>query len=147
MKAEIRFFFPKNVSHLRGRPDSRNVTPKRSGNRCAGNIVLQKKALTGRNNRLIPANLKRLKRSEVPFVVRIPVIPGVNDESDNLEMLAELLSGTENLREIQFLPYNPAAPAKYSCVGRKILLNISETPDIRCLSAIFRQKNLPYRTL
>ncbi len=74
---------------------------------------------TGVDNDLILKNLAWLKASGKPFVARIPLIPSVTDTVDNFAAIAELLKGSANLREIQLLPYNFAAGAKYALVGRE----------------------------
>lgn len=72
---------------------------------------------TGRDNRLILENLEQLKLSDVPFVIRVPVIAGVNDDDENLLALAACLSGCSSLRNVELLPYNPMAGAKYGMLG------------------------------
>ena len=74
---------------------------------------------TGVDNRVILENVAWLKASGKPFVIRIPLIPGVTDTTDNFAAIAELLKGSVNLREVQLLPYNFAAGAKYALVGRE----------------------------
>ena len=75
---------------------------------------------TGVDNTPILANLTRLKRSGKPFVVRIPLIPGVNDGAADLRGFAGIL-GTlgEGLREVELLKYNPLAGSKYEMTGRE----------------------------
>jgi pyruvate formate lyase activating enzyme len=70
--------------------------------------------------------LKLLKQSGKPFIARIRLIPGVNADAANLRGCAALLAGAPNLLEVQLLPYNPAAPAKYRSVGRKFSPEITE---------------------
>lgn len=67
---------------------------------------------TGRGNELILANLKALVRSRRAFVVRVPVIPGVNDGEEELQGIAEFLSGA-GVRRIDLLPYHQTALPKY----------------------------------
>lgn len=55
-----------------------------------------------------------LKSSGVRHVVRVPVIPGVNDGMADRTALMRL-AGTS---PIEFLPYNTAAGAKYPMLGR-----------------------------
>ncbi len=74
------------------------------------------KKYTGVDNAPILANLERLKRSGVPFIVRIPLIAGVNDDAVNLAKTAELLTDAPNLQRVELLPYNGAAGAKYKMV-------------------------------
>ena len=79
----------------------------------------QHKAWTGQDNAPILQNLDQLKRSGLPFVIRIPLIPGVNDTYQNLSDTAELLTGAPGLQYVELLPYHQTAGAKYDMVGRE----------------------------
>ena len=68
---------------------------------------------TGASNAPILRNLELLKQSGVPFIARIPLIPGVTDTHENLAGVAELLRGAQNLERVELLRYNRAAGAKY----------------------------------
>lgn len=68
---------------------------------------------TGVDNAPIQANLTRLKRSGKPFVVRIPLIPGVNDSQANMEATAALLQDAPALQRVELLRYHKTAGAKY----------------------------------
>ena len=64
---------------------------------------------------LVLRNLAWLRESGIPFAVRVPCIPGVNDAPADREALLRLAGpGTT----VEFLPSNPAAPAKYPMLGR-----------------------------
>ncbi len=77
------------------------------------------KAYTGKDNALIINNLKKLMQSGKPFIIRIPLIPGVNDTFANLEQTAELLTNTSNLLRVELLPYHKTAGAKYQMVKKE----------------------------
>ena len=72
------------------------------------------KKLTGVLNERIQANLSYLIGQEKPFLVRMPLIPGLNDDAENLSALARRLSGAKALQRVEFLPYNPFTGAKYA---------------------------------
>ena len=72
---------------------------------------------TGHSNRRILDNLAILCAGQTPFKVRIPLIPGVNDDAENLEATARLIAGAPALRGVELLPYNTMAPAKYPRAG------------------------------
>lgn len=74
---------------------------------------------TGVDASPIFANLAWLKESGVPFVVRMPVIPHVNDSEECRRRVAEACAGSAGLRGVEYLPYNPLAGAKYAKLGRK----------------------------
>lgn len=65
-------------------------------------------------------NARWLKASGVAHRFRVPVIPGVNDSAADRAALEALAGEGE---EIEFLPYNPAAGAKYPMLGRAFLMS------------------------
>jgi len=71
---------------------------------------------TGVSNRLILSNLKRLSAEGENIVVRIPLIPGVNDDEQNLRLTQRFLAGLPNLAGVEVLPYHDTAQAKYSAL-------------------------------
>lgn len=64
------------------------------------------------------ANIEWLKGSGIPFVVRMPMLPGVNDSEDSKRAVKELSAGGVGFRGIEYLPYNHLAGAKYARLGR-----------------------------
>lgn len=73
---------------------------------------------TGVDNRRILENLDALVASGRSFVVRVPLIPGYNDSSENLEATADRLAPARHRVRVELLPLNPLAGAKYPMVGR-----------------------------
>ena len=102
---------------------------------------------TGFDNDLILRNLAWLKASGKPFVARIPLIPSVTDTVENFAAIAELLKGSVNLREVQLLPYNFAAGAKYALVGREYNPPFNEKTPVNTNMTVFKQACLPYRVM
>lgn len=76
------------------------------------------KKYTGVSNQQILENAKRLCSGDKPFVIRIPVIPGVNDNEDNFRKTAEWIAGAPMLQRVELLPYHKTAGAKYTMVGK-----------------------------
>ncbi len=74
--------------------------------------------LTGQDNALILRNIASLKASGLPFTVRIPLIPGVNDSAENLAATAAFLADAKDRVQVELLPYNPMTGAKYRTIGR-----------------------------
>jgi pyruvate formate lyase activating enzyme len=70
---------------------------------------------TGVSNKLIISNFKYLLESRKDIMVRIPVIPGFNDDWQSLTELRELLakSAGKNLKKICLLPYHRIGASKY----------------------------------
>ena len=77
-------------------------------------------------------NLDWLKTSGVPFVARIPTMPGVNDTAAAKEGIARLLQGAPNLQRIELLPYNALAGSKYAKLGLRYEPGFDErqAPDL-----------------
>src|SRR5574344_2181950 len=71
----------------------------------------------GVDNTLILQNLKILKESNVPFIIRIPLIPGVLDTEKNMKEIISLIKGSKNMIMVEMLPYNKYAGSKYTLVG------------------------------
>ena len=90
------------------------------------------KRWTGVGNELIKANLKTLCESGKEFVVRVPLIPGVNDTCENMEATAALLVGAKGLQRVELLRYHKTAGAKYSMIGLEYQPEFDEnaTPEI-----------------
>ena len=66
---------------------------------------------------LIYSNLQKLREQTDGIVLRIPLIPGITDTHANLRAASELAVRLR-INEMQLLPYNVAAGAKYEWVGR-----------------------------
>ena len=75
------------------------------------------KRYTGVSNRPIMRNLQMLIESGKNFVLRIPLIPCVNDTMENMLAVRNLLDGACNLKRVELLRYNKMAGAKYGMVG------------------------------
>jgi len=76
-------------------------------------------AYTGESNRPTLGNLKRLAAKGPRTVVRIPVIPGVNDDAENIRETAEFLRSLGTIHEISLLPYHKLGRDKYSGLEKK----------------------------
>lgn len=77
------------------------------------------KIYTGVGNEIIFKNLNTLCDIDKQFIVRIPVIPGINDNEDDFEYIANLLKDANNLEKVEFLPYHKTAGAKYIMLNEK----------------------------
>ena len=74
------------------------------------------KKLTGYDNRLVLENLERLCRQGADVILRMPIVPGLNDSTDNLNATAERMIRL-NLTEIHLLPYHNYGESKYGMLG------------------------------
>ncbi|OFY64629.1 MAG: hypothetical protein A2V64_13260 [Bacteroidetes bacterium RBG_13_43_22] len=86
---------------------------------------------TGVSNSLILSNFKLILESERDVFVRIPVIPGINDDPGNISALKQFLAGSKrnNLRRISLLPYHKIGKAKYNKFNIPYRMNGIEPPS------------------
>jgi pyruvate formate lyase activating enzyme len=78
--------------------------------------------LTGRDNRLIMDNARRLAEAGHGLVIRLPLIAGVNDSRDNLEATAEFARSLPGVGRIDILPYHRLGEPKYQRLGKDYAL-------------------------
>ncbi len=74
-------------------------------------------ALTGVSNERILDNLRRLDGAGQPIWIRIPLIPGQNDEDANYHALGQFLAGLKHVERIEILRYHRLAESKYANIG------------------------------
>jgi pyruvate formate lyase activating enzyme len=91
-------------------------------------------AFTGVHNRWILENLAWASRSNAEGVgpdltVRIPLIPGVNDDEENLSEAARFLRGLAKPPPVDLLPYHRLGVDKYQRLGRVYQLADVDPPD------------------
>jgi len=77
------------------------------------------KRCTGVSNHLILENARRVSEKSTPLILRIAVIPGVNDTAKNLRQLADFANNLPHLSGVHLLPYHRIGASKYSMLGRE----------------------------
>lgn len=107
----------------------------------------QHKHYTGVDNAPILRNLNTLCEGNKPFIVRIPLIPGVNDSPENLEATARALSGAKALQRVEILPYHKTAGAKYGMLGMKYLPDFDTDRGLSFTEEIFEKHKIESRML
>ena len=100
---------------------------------------------TGVENDLILRNLQLLGETGKPFVIRVPLVPGVTDTDENLAALAAAVRGMPALVEVNLLPYNRAAGSKYRYAGMEFKPDYDETRPVNSNTTIFEQAGLKVR--
>lgn len=102
---------------------------------------------TGVSNEPILRNLESLSRMAVPYVIRVPLIPGVTDTTKNLAGIARHIAGRQGLERVDLLPYNKAAGAKYAACGMNFSPPYDETAPVRVDTAGFESAGIKVRVL
>ncbi len=100
------------------------------------------KQFTGVSNELILANLGFLCQSDTPFIIRIPLIPGVNDTISNFEQTAVLIKDSKNLVGVELLTYHQTAPAKYQMLGKEFIPGFDTEKKVNIWSDVFEKHNI-----
>ncbi len=81
---------------------------------------------TGQPNDRIKENIKFISENGGKIILRIPLIPGVNNSESNIRSTAEFAKQLGTIEEIDLLPYHRLGVNKYDQLGRDYLL-----PDLR----------------
>lgn len=74
---------------------------------------------TGVDNVLILKNFEHLCRTDKEFVIRIPLIPEVNDTTMDVQMIAEMIKGAKGFQRVELLPYHLTSGVKYASLCKE----------------------------
>lgn len=69
---------------------------------------------TGKHNSTILENIYKLDASGIPYFIRTPVVPGVNDCEAEIQAMAKFASSLKNLKKYELLSYHSMASCKYT---------------------------------
>ena len=94
---------------------------------------------TGVTNQPILRNLVDLSALGHTIVIRIPIVPGLNDDAESIRQLAEFIAALPNRHPIELLPYHHIAIDKYLRLGRTYRLFEVRRPDAARMTDIARQ--------
>ena len=95
---------------------------------------------TGVSNRLILENLKELSDSGQKMVVRLPLVPGINDDETNIQEVGEFFSSLGGVKEINVLPYHKGGVEKSRRLnGPQDQLYENKAPSAQTLNRVERQ--------
>ena len=100
---------------------------------------------TGVSNRKILANLSRLSEAGQRLIVRMPVIPGINDDEAGLRQAGAFLSALPSRPPVELLAYHQSGFAKYTGLGLEYGLADLRPPDagrLETVAGILREYGL-----
>lgn len=92
--------------------------------------------LTGVPNDRILDNLRRLARTGRQFMVRIPLIPGLNDDVEELRAMARVVHDLEHVPPVELLAYHALGESKFRRMGQPYGLSGLKPPSEDHLRAI-----------
>jgi len=90
-------------------------------------------------NELIINNLRWLAEHHDRVVVRVPIIPEINDEESNLHQIGDFVASLKRITELHLLPYHAAGVEKYQRLGRRYQLPDLQFPDKERMAQIAKQ--------
>ena len=83
---------------------------------------------TGVSNRRILENLKRLSADGARIDIRVPLVPGVNDDEATLEAMIGFIRENVRAARICLLPYHAVGSDKYRRLGKPMPAGVFEQP-------------------
>jgi pyruvate formate lyase activating enzyme len=97
------------------------------------------KKYTGISNEQILRNLNKLSERGSDIQIRIPLIPGVNDNPEQIESFIKYISKLNNIKSVDLLPYHHFARSKYRRFNRNNRLDEINKPTESQLEKIKKQ--------
>lgn len=73
---------------------------------------------TGRSNKQILDNLGLVAATGISLIIRMPLLPGINDRDEDISAVAEYVSRKGNFHELDLLPYHRFGESKYEMLDR-----------------------------
>ncbi|HZK44455.1 MAG TPA: glycyl-radical enzyme activating protein [Syntrophomonadaceae bacterium] len=88
---------------------------------------------TGVRNDLILRNIKKTVQMGMPLVIRIPVVPGHNNDEKNIRATAQFIADElgNRVKQVQLLPYRQLGEEKYKSIGMPYPMGTFEVPERR----------------
>jgi pyruvate formate lyase activating enzyme len=95
------------------------------------------RAFTGVSNRPILENLRRLageghrplRQGSAQVILRLPIIPGINDDEENLRAMGAFAADLPHLERVDLLPYHRIGRDKYQRLGKPCPMPETEPPS------------------
>ena len=101
--------------------------------------------VTGVSNRLILENLELLSARGHRIVIRVTIVPGINDDEENLRRTGVFAASLPYLEGVSLLPYHDTAVHKYASLDRAYQMGDVESPAderMEALAEILREYGL-----
>jgi pyruvate formate lyase activating enzyme len=97
---------------------------------------------TGVDNSLILSNIRRLSEAGAEVLIRVPVVPGLNDDAANIAKTADF-AALLAVRSIDILPYTSGGKEKSARLASDFEPMDAETPNdekMRAIADIFKKR-------
>jgi pyruvate formate lyase activating enzyme len=102
---------------------------------------------TAFDNRLILQNCRRLANRNIPLTIRIPLIPGVNSEDEDLAQILRFLRSISSLQAVEIVPYHELGVPKYRRLEKEYQRpeRTLDVGRVHSVIAFFEKEGLPCR--
>lgn len=89
------------------------------------------KKYTNVGNELILSNIKKLAAMDVPLVIRMPIIPGFNDNDEYIDRTSDFILNelSNKPRQVQFLRYRPLGEEKANMLSMPLDMKAIKIED------------------
>lgn len=91
---------------------------------------------TGVSNELILKNLQRLSAQGHDIFLRVPIIPGINDDAENIRQIGTFAAALPRLNRVDILPYHRAAAEKHHRLNKVYGLPETHPPSDERMAGI-----------
>ncbi len=84
---------------------------------------------TGVDNKVIMQNAEKLSDAGIPLIIRLPLLPGINDTIEEIKEIVSFIEWLEIVKRVDILPYHKLGTGKYPMLGKEYRLEKLEPPD------------------
>ncbi len=81
---------------------------------------------TGKSNDLILENFRKLCKAKKQILARVPLIPEITDQEDNLLQISNFVKDCGEHIKIDYIPFNTLSAEKYDMVGKESIYKQKE---------------------
>ena len=97
------------------------------------------KAYCGYGNERVLENARKISGMAKSYSVRVPVIPGFNDSTEEIAEIAKFSKSLPNVSKLHLLPYHRLGQDKYAGLGRAYELTDILPPDNAKMAELLRE--------
>lgn len=94
---------------------------------------------------IVRENLLQLRSLDVQVVIRVPLIPSVTDDRQNMTEIAKTVREIPGLIRVDLLQYHNLAGAKYPLVELTYQPGFDENREPQVFGAVFDEMGIPWR--
>lgn len=92
---------------------------------------------TGVPNDLILENVKLLSSLDKDIIIRIPIIPGVNDDKEDILAFSKFINDLPKVKGVNLLPYHKIGKEKYHRLGKVYKMTNLQEPTHELMSRVY----------